>query len=116
VVQKPRVLKATKNLDMEALFAKTKILNIDAEQSDDQLVYRLKVQDGSSSQRVDKLMDYLRNRGCNVSVITRTVAEQTPVPPADPDLATQLKPERIVKNTRNAASARVKLLVARNMN
>jgi hypothetical protein len=43
VVQKPRVLKATKNLDMEALFAKTKILNIDAEQSDDQLIYRLKI-------------------------------------------------------------------------
>lgn len=61
-------------------------------------------------------MEYLRNRGCNVSVISRAVAEQIPVPPADADLAAQLKPERIVKNARNAASARVKLLVARNMN
>ena len=79
-MQKPRVLKATKNLDMEALFAKTKILNIDAEQSDDQLIYRLKIQDASSSSRVDKLMEYLKHRGCNVSVISRTTADKIHVP------------------------------------
>lgn len=66
-------------MDLEALFAQTQILNIQAETVDDQLVYRLKVQDASDSSRVEKLMDYLKYRGCQVNVISRFIAE-TPLP------------------------------------
>jgi hypothetical protein len=74
VVQKP-ILKATKNLDLEALFSQTQILDLKAEKQGDQLLYRMKVQDASNNQRVEKLMDYLKYRGCHVSVISRYVAE-----------------------------------------
>ena len=45
---------------------------------DDQRVYRVKVQDGSDSKRVEKLMDYLKYRGCAVNMLQRYVANPQP--------------------------------------
>ena len=41
-------------------------------------MYRVKVQDGSDSKRVDKLMDYLKYRGCAVNMLQRYVAKPLP--------------------------------------
>jgi hypothetical protein len=86
VVQKPYE-GSTKNLDLEALFAKTKIIGINEEKLDDQKVYRVKVQESSDSKKVDKLMDYLKYRGCQVNMIQRYVAQQPPVPKPERDLS-----------------------------
>jgi hypothetical protein len=45
---------------------------------DDQRVYRVKVQEGSDSKRVEKLMDYLKYRGCAVNMLQRYVANPQP--------------------------------------
>jgi hypothetical protein len=79
VVQKPGD-RNTKNLDLEALFAQTKLLELQEDKVDDQRVYRVKVQDGSDSKRVDKLMDYLKYRGCAVNMLQRYVANPPPQP------------------------------------
>ena len=73
VVQKPYE-GTTKNLDLQALFAQTKIIGINEEKVDESKVYRVRVQDTSDSKKVDKLMDFLKYRGCQVNMIQRYVA------------------------------------------
>ena len=50
-------------------------------------MYRVKVQESSDSKKVDKLMDFLKYRGCQVNMIQRYVAQQPPVPKPDRDLS-----------------------------
>lgn len=89
VVAKP-ALKTTKNLDLEALFSQTTILDLKATLQDDQLLYRMKVSDTTDqTHRVEKLMDYLKYRGCHVSVISRYAAELPPQNQGDKDLDQQ---------------------------
>ncbi len=68
MVQKPGD-RNTKNLDLQALFAQTTLVEIKEDIIDDKKVYRLKVQESSDSKKVDKLLDYLKYRGCNVNML-----------------------------------------------
>jgi hypothetical protein len=68
----------------------------------------MKVQDQSDNQRVEKLMDYLKYRGCHVNVIARYVAEQPPVIKPDRDLSQCREEDELMLKEEEAPSKEAK--------